>query len=373
MTESTLGTAEVRDLRQDDHKAVFELARITFPINQSRFVDVGNAGGKVVTADGKLVAASLLRTFSLPSGRKVGFVAWLMTHPEYRGRSFAKLLINASNAHLQAQDCDDIATDVEGYNTGSANAFFRSGYQRLSMWQLVRRWSLLDVIWFWIKSRWAIDPGHFLWVAEAVGKDASPWRDRSLSLLFNTLLALLATLMGGGLFLSGGSVTLSIHSGAAFIAGIGSLLAAREMGLRLVSVYYRQPLEYRAWSGGWGLSLLIALGFGKVLPLPGNLYPSKDGWSTRDLQTMFGQGAIVSTLLVICLILLGSYSIKAQSSDFFAQFGYVLLAVGKPLLLFDTLVAVAPFEGFNGRHLRDYNRWVWIILSAFSVILLFWI
>lgn len=41
-------------------------------------------------------------------------------------------------------------------------------------------------------------------------------------------------------------------------------------------------------------------------------------------------------------------------------------------MVFDTLAAVAPFEGFNGRHLRDFNHLIWLALSAIAVIILIW-
>ncbi|WP_072619899.1 GNAT family N-acetyltransferase [Spirulina major] len=368
MTESITGPQEVRELKKADYKALVALAKISFPVTQSRFVVTDDAGGLVVTINGKLVAASLLRIIYLPSGRKIGFVAWLMTHPEYRGRRLAQKLVEASTALLHAQQCDDIATDVEGYNTGSANVFYRSGYQRISMWQQLSRWNPIDSMWLWIRTGFALDPGHFLWVANAVSEQGSSWRGRFSVVVFNTLLVVLAPLLGGGILLSGSSSVVSVQTIVAFFVGVSSLLAIREMGTRLVSGFHKQPLEYRAWlGGGWGISLLIAIGFGAAFPLPGNLYPPGDGWSTRNFRTLLGQGAIVSTLFVTCLIILGSLLSEAGSNEFLAAIGFALLFVGKPLLIFDTLVAVTPFEGFNGRHLRDYNRPIWLMLSAIAV------
>ena len=373
MTEGVTEAQEVREVKKSDHEALVALARVSFPVTQSRFVVADEASGKVVTINGKLVAASLLRVIYLPSGRKVGFVAWLMTHPEYRGRGLAPKLVKASTALLQAQQCDDIVTDVEGYNTGSANVFHRSGYQRISVWQQLSRWNPIDSIWLWIRTGFASDPGHFLWVANAATKEGSSWRGRFYAVVFNTLLAVLALSLGGGIFLSDSSSVVSVHTIVAFFIGVSSLLAAREMGTRLVSWFHKQPLEYRAWlDGGWGLSLLIAIGFGKVLPLPGNLYPPGDGWSTRNFQTLLGKGAIISTLFVACLIILGSLIREAGSNEFLVEIAFALLFVGKPLLVFDTLVAVAPFEGFNGRHLRDYNHPIWLMLSATAVIIFIW-
>lgn len=51
----------------------------------------------------------------------------------------------------------------------------------------------------------------------------------------------------------------------------------------------------------------------------------------------------------------------------------IFYGVGKPLLIFDTLVAIAPFEGFNSRHLRDGNRLAWLGLSALAIVVFVWV
>lgn len=366
------GGEEIRDLRPEDRPDVAALAALAFPVSQARFVLPGDAGGKLITVDGQVVAVSLLRIFRLPSGRRIGFIAWLMTHPQCRGRGLAMKLVEASTAHLRAQRCEAVVTDVEGYNTASANLFHRAGYQRQSTWRQFRLWNPLDAVWLWVRCGYAIDPGHFLWVADAPPGSASSWRSRMAATLLNTLLALFALSLGGGVFLAGELGPPSLTTAVAFLLGVSGLLGARELGMRLAAARHRQPLEYRAWSGGTGMSLLIGIGFGKTMPLPGNLYPPGDGWSTRDYRAVLGQGAIVSALLVASLILAGSWARGADGGGLVAELGLALMFVGKPLLVFDTLVAIAPFEGFNSRHLRDYNRAVWAGLSCLAVGLFLW-
>lgn len=371
MPENNSGDIEIRDLSPEDYADVASLAAVAFPVSQSRFVLPGQAGGKIVTVDGKLVAASLLRIFKLPSGRRVGFIAWLMTHPQYRSQGLAAKLVAASTAQLRQQRCEAVLTDVEGYNTGSANVFRGAGYQRQSVREQFRRWNPLDALWLWIRCGYAIDPGHFLWVTDAQPGPPSSWRSRADAILLNTALALFALSVGGGLFLAGEVGLPSMATMAAFFVGVTGLLGVRELGMRLAAGWHGEPLEYRAWSGGCGMALLIGVGFGKTMPLPGNVYPPGDGWSMRDHRVVLGQGAIVSALLVAGLILAGSLVRGAAGGSFIGEVGLALLFVGKPLLVFDTLVAIAPFEGFNGRHLRDYNRAAWALLSLLAVGLFF--
>lgn len=223
-----------------------------------------------------------------------------------------------------------------------------------------------------IKTGFAVDPGHFFWVYDGVKPKNKPYSDRLFALAFNALLAVFAFSLGGGIFLSGSPFFPSIYEFAAFFLGVCILLAAREIGMRLVAWLSGTPLEFRAWTGGWGISLLVAIGFGSPFPLPGNMYPQGDGWRVQNYQDMFGRGAVVSTMLVAFLILLGALLKDTANNEFLGYLGQALLCVGKPLMVFDTLVAVAPFEGFNGRHLRNYNRLVWLPLSAIAVLIFIW-
>ena len=372
MLPSTQAVEVIRDLQPEDYDAISALAKISFPVNQSGFVAPGEIGGKVIAISGNVVAASLLRVIVLPSGRKVGFIAWLMTHPKCRGRGLAGKLVAASTDRLTSKQCEDIVTDVEGYNTSSANAFYRAGYRRISVGQQFCRWNLIDAIWLSIKTGFAFDPGHFLWVAHGVISKNTPWRERLFAFIFNALLAVFAFSLGGGIFLSGSPFFPSVHAIVSFFIGVCSLLIAREVGMHLVAWLYKVPLEFRAWTGGWGISFLIAIGFGNTFPLPGNIYPRGDGWSVRNYQDMFGRGAVVSTMLVAFLIILGSMLKDTANNEFLGYLGVALLFIGKPFLVFDTLAAVAPFEGFNGRHLRDYKRLIWLALSAIAVIIFIW-
>lgn len=372
MEATTAHSETLRALAPADHEALAGLARATFPFTQVRFVVPSEAGGVVATVEGRLVAASLLRIVRCPGGRRIGFIAWLMTDPAHRGRGLALRLIEASGALLRARGCDVVAADVEGYNTGSANLFHRAGYRRLTLWQQARLWGPVDAVWMWLRTGFAIDPGFFLWVAGAGTSPPRPWRARLVVLLSNTLLALLAWSLGGGLLLAGEAAWPSASTAAAFLLAVGSLLAAREAAMRAVARRHGTPLEFRAWPGGWALSLLIAAGFGRTFPLPGNLYPPGDGWHTRDHRTVLGQGAVVAALLLAGLVVLGSVVRGATEVAFLAQVAQALLFVGKPLLVFDTLLAVAPFEGFNARHLKAYDRRAWWLLSLLAIVLFAW-
>lgn len=362
-----------RALTDADHPAVAKLAAAAFPATQSRFVRPGPDGGLVMTIDGQLVAAALLRVIQLPSGRRCGFIAWLMTDPAVRGDGLAGRLVTEATALLRKRGCDSVATDVEGYNSASAKVFFNAGYQRQSLWRQLQHWNPLDLFWLWSRSGHAIDPGHFLWVSEAVADPVSGSRARLSAILLTTLIALLALTLGGGIFLPGDIGLPSLVTALGCLIGVCGLISVRELGMQCAAARHRQTLVYRAWSGGAGMAALIAIGFGATLPLPGNVYPPGDGWRIRDHQIMLAEGAAVAALLMIGMVMLGSWLRDADGDSFAGAIGLSMVFVGKPLLIFDTLVAIAPFEGFNSRHLRDGNRLAWLGLSALAIVVFVWV
>jgi ribosomal protein S18 acetylase RimI-like enzyme len=379
MTDKTLEKdVLIRELRPEDRASVAAIAARAFVAMQAYFVVPSRSGGVIALVEGRPAAVSLVRVFNLPGGAKVGMIAWLMTDPEQRGLGLATKLVNESVRKLVEAGCTAIVTDVEGYNTASANVFHGAGFRRLGVSAQLKRWGAFDLFWLWLRTGIAIDPGHFTWVADpepaAAAPDRAeptPVRARLLAIVLNALFALFALSLGGGLFLAGEAGLPDAPRTLAVFLGVAILLLARESAMRLAAGTGGPAFEFRAWEGGWGMSALIAIAFGRVLPLPGNLYPAGDGWRTRDHIARLGRSAVASALVLSALVLAAS-ALRPHSFAFIDEIARVIVFVGKPLLLFDTLVAVAPFEGYNARHLRDYHKPTWLAMSALGVAIFFW-
>lgn len=368
----------IRELRPQDRAVVAALAVRAFVPLQASFVVPSGSGGVIALVEGRPAAASLVRVIKLPNGAKVGMIAWLMTDPDRRGLGLATRLVNESVRNLVEAGCTAIVTDVEGYNTASANVFHGAGFRRLSVSEQRKRWGLFNLFWLWIRTGVAVDPGHFMWVADREATTAAPspeepapLRARLFAIVLNSLLALFALSLGGGLFLAGEAGLPDASRLLAVFFGVAVLLLARESAMRIAAGADGPAFEFRAWEGGWGISVLIAIAFGRVLPLPGNLYPVGDGWRTRDHIARLGRSAVASALVLSALVLAAS-AMRPHAISFIDELARVIVFVGKPLLLFDTLVAVAPFEGFNARHLRDYRKPTWIALAALGIAVFLW-
>lgn len=380
MTEETAGCEIVlRPMRPDDRDAIAALAVRAFPPTQAPLVAAGEAGGVVALVDGVLAAASLHRVFRLPGGARVGMVAWLMTDPDRRGLGLAARLVARSVERLREEGCAWVVTDVEGYNTASANIFHGIGFRRLGVGEQLRLWGPAGLAWLWLRARLVLDPGHFLWVADGLrppstlhpsaseGGWSAAIGARLGAILSNGVLAILSVAVGGGLFLSGEVGIPGAATALAILAGVAILLLVREAAMR-VGAGRGPRLVFRAWQGGWGIALGILAGFGSVLPLPGNLYPAGDGWRTRDHVPRLGRAAVASALAIAGLVLAAAFLRGVDAPRFVHDAAHAIVFVGKPLLVFDTVIAIAPFDGFNARRLRDWHKPTWLALAAMAVL-----
>ena len=296
-------------------------------------------------------------------------IAWLLTSPDYRGLGLASRLVQASVEDLHARGCDAVVTDVEGHNTASANVFHGNGFVRLSPAAQFRRFGWLAASWLWLRTGLAVDPGHFLWVRDAAPAPPHQGFQRAGAALANVLLAGIALMLGGGLLLGGTPGLLAPSEWLALATAVVVLLGAREGAMRVTGAWLGQPLQYRAWEGGFGITLTIALLFGRLLPMAGGLYPPGDGWKYRDVLPQLGPVAVAGTLAVAVIVAAALVVRDPEVSGAMQQLAFALLFVGKPLLLFDSAVAIAPFTAFNARRIFDYNRLLWGGIAARGVAL----
>ena len=356
----------VRSLHAEDTERLRAIAQRAFPPTQSGFVRVGKDHGLVGCVDGEVAAAAVLRVIKLPSGRRIGMVAWLLTDPDYQGLGLASRLVTDAVAQLKAAGCDTVLTDVEGHNTASANVFHSQGFERLSPGAQWQRFGVLDTVWLWVRTGLALDPGHFLWVYDAAKPSGRIGMQRGGSVVANTLWACIALFWGGWL-LGSGMAWPNASQALAVLLAVLCLFSIREASMRLTAWYLGQPLVYRAWEGGWGITVGIALLFGNLFPLPGGLYPPGDGWKYRDGLPTLGPIALAGTLAVAATVAaaLWLHSVVAQPS--LAVWLSALLFVGKPLLLFDSVMVFAPFQAFNARRIFDYNRVLWGLVAILGL------
>jgi ribosomal protein S18 acetylase RimI-like enzyme len=76
--------------------------------------------------DGQIVSMAGTHIINLTD--QIGVIGWVITHPVYRGRGFAKLCTSAVTESLLGQGCQIIALNVIQMNTPAVRAYQRIGF-----------------------------------------------------------------------------------------------------------------------------------------------------------------------------------------------------------------------------------------------------
>ena len=360
--------SEPRPLAAEDSGGIARLAARTFPRSLAVFVRAGYEGFVVDGADG-LAAAVLVRVIALPGDRRIGFVAWAMTDPAYQGRGLAPLLARLGIARLEALGCDTVITEIEGHNAASEGAFRKLGFRRIGPGAQVAAFGLLGAARLRLAIGYSADPGHFIWQRGAAPTPTAEGRERALAWAINGVFALLALAMGSGLLL-GGTPALPSGGEAGFaLLGVVLLLGAREAAMRMAARTRGLAVSYRAWDSGLGITAAVAVLFGSLFPLPGSVYPAAEDRRARDAGPGLATAALAGAVAVAMLVGLALWAGTSLAGTVVATAAAGVLVVGKPLLLFDTLMAFPPFHAFNARRIYEHNRGIWVAMAATGVLL----
>ncbi|MBL7162319.1 MAG: GNAT family N-acetyltransferase [Anaerolineales bacterium] len=354
----------IRPMQAGEKKTVHGIMRQSFPLIQQWFFS-WTPNVLVAERDGQLLGATVLKLFPLPGGRKGGLVYWVFTAPEARGLGLGQRLVEAALRFFEEQGCDEIMACVEGFNTSSNKLFATRGFSILSPGQQFRRYGN-RVFSVWVSAFHFIDIGHFLWARPAAERPDSPTLQWWGSVVANALIALLALWRGSGFHGFDPLACLALPLMVIFFFGL------RDLAMRFSARRYGLALRYRAWESGLPLSLAIALGAGRLFPMPGAVYPASDRWRYHDLLPRLGSIALAGALPALALTW-GAWALSrfgALPPGIEAWLDFAMF-VGKPLALFDIALPFFPFASFNGRRIWDRNRVVWAVLAVAAVAVFF--
>jgi ribosomal protein S18 acetylase RimI-like enzyme len=360
--------ADPRPIRAGDSGALARLARRAFPPTQAIFV--GTTGeGYVVEVAGGLAAAVVLRVLELPSGTRLGLIAWVMTDPDHQGRGLAPTLVRRGIQRLEQLGCTVILTEIEGHNTASMAVFRKLGFGRIGLRDEIRAFGLAGAAILRIRTFLALDAGHFLWMRGEEGAATSDARERLVAWSLNGGFALLALALGGGLLLPGSAALPSPGEALTLFLAVAMVLGLREAAMRAVARTKGLAVTYRAWLGGAGVSAAIALLFGSLFPLPGSIYPRAPDWRYPDALPTLGLAALAGAGVVAGSVALALATATSLPGSAAAPIAAAVLFVGTPLLLFDTAMAFPPFQAFAARRIHEFNRVVWAAAATAGLVL----
>jgi L-amino acid N-acyltransferase YncA len=345
----------IRPMQKEERRKVHAIMRQAFPLIQQWFFS-WTPHVLVAEQEGKLLGGIVLKLFKLPRGRKGGLVAWIFTAPEARGLGAGQRLAEAGIDFFEQHACDEIFACVEGYNTSSSALFATRGFSILSPGEQFRRYGL-GTFAVWFKTFHFMDVGHFLWARPAAQTADSPALQWWGTVAANILLGLFVLWRANGFNIANSAMWLILPLVILALFGVrylGMWLAARRQGL---------AVRFRAWESGFPLSLGIALAFGSLLLMPGNVYPAAGQPRYRDLLPRLGRAALAGTLPVLLVVWAAWGALRLNLPAGLEAWLAALRQVGTILAVFDIALPFFPFTSLNGRRLWDWNKAVWALLA----------
>jgi ribosomal protein S18 acetylase RimI-like enzyme len=347
----------IRPMVPEEMHVVYDVMRKSVPFFQRWFFAISH---NVLVAEqfGRILGAIVLKFIPLPEQRRGGLLSSLVMDPGARGRGVGRMLVDGGIRFLEKNGAEEILSCVEGNDSRMANLLSSRGFSILPSGQQFRRYGF-GVIPLWLRISHYIDIGRFLWVRPSADALQHSAAQRWETILINALLLLLAVWSETGFGALEPVFLLAIPLACAVF------LLLREMVMRAAISASNLPVEFRMWESGFPASTVLAAAFGFWLPIPGSVYPSREGWEYEELIPVLGRMACAGSLVVLVLTwgitLLLHFLPEETLAGYWLDSGKL---VGEWLGLFDIGLPFVPYVSFNGKKIWDWNKVVWALMTV---------
>jgi len=354
----------------EDREKVESIGRGAFPFPQSALV---HSSPHMLAAkhEGEIVGGTISEIFEPKEGEKVGLVTWIFTTEEARGLHAGEAVLDATVDYLEEQGCDVLIAIVEWGNTSSSKLFASQGFDRASSGGVIDKYGLRGTARVWLTAMYFPALGYDLWTKNLVDdKKETGESPKTHSLLHlagslgvNTVLFVVAvaSLFGLG----------TVFEYPTYIVGVPLVfLGVRYLPTRIATARDEESWRFHSWGNVYPFASVFAV-FGLYLPVPGNHRPDRRIWTYSEKLHLLGPAAFVSSLLTLTLYsfaLADAFSVV--TTPFPEVVAEIVLYNAWFFLIVDHIFPSFPFDTYNARVVRDWNRGVWAVLALVAVVML---
>ena len=341
----------IRSMEAHEAREVGKLAKRSFPFIEGITVGVkGSDTALVAVSEGKIVGAFIYK-FKTVSGKKFGYVSFLFTDPDMHGRGIAKRLCEDGVRLLWDAGCDALVTFVRDDNVASWRNFEKHNFVRADFFKLSRFVGAGGAAKLYFSTMFAVALGNEFYISVKEGessfaKEGSAGQISAYAMA-NILLALPIIWSSNAaalIFLA----LIFVMSGIIISGYIGTLLSKRNWRFRLVN--------------GGGLICAIVVALGGYLPMVGSWYPSHYE-NTREFRRDMAATSVASWVFLLGIY---AYATFVDSSAFMSACAQI-----STVWLVARCVPVEPFGPFGGARVLGWNKTVFGLLAAASLMLVF--
>lgn len=304
----------------------------------------------VAEKDGTIVGAVYYKITML-GRKKTAYLEYGFVDPEHQGQGIGSRLYKGTIDYMWSLGCEALTAQVKGDNARSFEPLMKNGFARAGIFELIHRLGLIGMMTqFFLNIFWlCIGMDFYL----AVKKTEVRGKKNSLTQLFWYLLVNL--ILGSfALFRMGDMVS--------FLTAYLLLLLGQAAVGGMMTILCKGKWKFRMNNGGAGIAAIVNVLSG-IFPMCGGWYPpsyEKGSGVKKELGMVE-----MSEWIFLLLVTAASVRLGAVGMIF-----YDAAWIGGILLLY-RILAVYPFEGFGGRRVYEWNRAVYGILTALSLLVMF--
>lgn len=339
----------IREMDPSEAQEVRKLGRRAFEGLESLWVSKPEKA-LVAIKDGKIVGA-ILYNFMTSKGKKIGYMDYGFVDPNYHKEGIGRILYKESMEYLWRQGCVVLTAVVKDDNVGSWASLLKNDFVRVAISDLVREFGFAGALQHYFRTPLCIAPGMEYYVALKDEKCASSKGENRKEIASYLLINLLMFLI---ILMVNPQNTLDFLT-AYMIYFVGSI-GASYVG----TLFSKRGWKFRLNNGGLLMCALINL-IG-IYPMIGNWYPEHYE-KTKDFRRDMGITALCGWIFVLALT-----AIPVFFATEHIIFGYTY-RLGLVFLIY-RIFAIYPFESFGGKRLYEWNKGIYLVMSALSVAVL---
>jgi hypothetical protein len=142
----------------------------------------------------------------------------------------------------------------------------------------------------------------------------------------------------------------------------------RMLFMYLISLILKLKLRFRPVEDWFGMSLILGLGSGLWIPVPGNLYPKEETWTYREISKKLGLMAFIGSFIIVGITWTLYFLPLMISIPPEFQLWYLYgLCTGAILSFMDVAFPFFPLEVYNGKRIYHLSKILWVVLALLSI------
>ena len=340
----------IRKMKEEEAEEVKKVGQKAF-IGAERFFVNKPKEAMVAIIDDKIVGGMVFK-YTIANYKKIAYIDFAYVDPDYHNQSVGRKLYKETFEYLWNEGCTAITAMVKDDNVASWKSLLNNGFSQTSLLEATKELGVDLMLKQYFTTPAFISNGMEFYL-KVKGKEVKPKKVETTTQIGFYLLANFLLLILGFLLNNRSNWGMYILS---YIGLLASGVAVSYLGI----LFSKRKWKFRINSCG---AVVVAfINIGAAYPLIGNWYPEKYE-NTKEFKRDMGIPALFEWIFLL-VILVGS-KIMMPQHIFFKYLIQIVMT-----FIFYRILAVYPFESFGGGRVYRWNKFLYLMMSIISIILI---